>query len=77
MPLIMNTGLIGAITGVTIGCIGGIIGTYCSIKNTNGPKEKAFMVKAIKNNAKYKNKRRKSEKSNYNISDLSICSFLC
>ncbi len=42
----MNAGLIGGILGVTIGIIGGLIGTYASIKNTNGPKEKAFMIKA-------------------------------
>ncbi len=42
----MNAGLIGGILGVIIGAIGGLIGTYFSIKNTNGPQEKAFMVKA-------------------------------
>jgi uncharacterized membrane protein YfcA len=42
----MNAGWIGAIVGVVIGIIGGIIGTYFSIKNTNGPRERAFMVKA-------------------------------
>ena len=41
----MNTGLIGGIIGSIIGLTGGLIGTYCSIKNTNGPKEKAFMIK--------------------------------
>jgi len=38
-------GIIGGIIGSIIGLIGGIIGTYCSIKNTNGHKEKTFMVK--------------------------------
>ena len=38
-------GIIGGIIGSIIGLIGGIIGTYFSIKNTNGPKEKAFMIK--------------------------------
>ena len=38
-------GLIGGIAGVIIGVAGGIIGTYFSIKNTNGPKERSFMVK--------------------------------
>jgi len=42
----MHASYIGAIIGCTIGLIGGIIGTYCSIRNTNGPKERAFMVKA-------------------------------
>jgi cell division protein FtsW (lipid II flippase) len=41
----MNMGIIGVIVVSSIGLIGGIIGTYCSIKNTNGPKEKAFMIK--------------------------------
>jgi len=36
----MNTGLIGGIIGGIIGVAGGIIGTYFSIKNTNGPKER-------------------------------------
>jgi hypothetical protein len=43
----MNAGWIGAIIGCTIGLIAGLIGTYCSIKNTDGPKEKSFMIKAI------------------------------
>ncbi len=42
----MNAGWIGGIAGGVIGLIGGIIGTYFSIKNTNGPRERAFMVKA-------------------------------
>lgn len=42
----MNTALIGAIIGCIIGFAGGVIGTYFSIKNTKGPKERAFMVKA-------------------------------
>ena len=40
----MHAGYIGAIIGCTIGLIGGLIGTYCSIKHTNGPRERAFMV---------------------------------
>ena len=42
----MNPGLIGGILGGVIGTMGGVFGTYCSIKNTNGPKERAFVVKA-------------------------------
>ncbi len=38
-------GWIGGISGGILGCIGGLIGTYFSIKNTNGPLEKAFMIK--------------------------------
>ncbi len=37
----MNPGWIGAIVGVA----GGLFGTYCGIKNTNGPRERAFMIK--------------------------------
>lgn len=42
----MNAGFLGAIIGSILGLIGGIIGTYFSIKNTNGPRERAFMIKA-------------------------------
>ena len=42
----MNYGLIGAIVGSVIGIMGGIFGTYCSIKKTRGPKERAFAIKA-------------------------------
>ena len=42
----MNAGWIGGIAGVAIGLIGGIIGTYFSIKNTSGPRERAFVIKA-------------------------------
>lgn len=46
----MNTGvmwgLIGGIAGSVIGLAGGLIGTYFSIKNTNGPRERALMIKA-------------------------------
>jgi Ca2+/Na+ antiporter len=41
----MNPGLIGGILGSVIGIAGGLFGTYCSIKNTNGPRERAFMIK--------------------------------
>ncbi len=39
-------GLIGGIAGGLIGLTGGIIGTYFSIKNTGGPLERSFMIKA-------------------------------
>jgi len=42
----MHSGWIGGIAGCAIGIAGGAIGTYFSIKNTNGPRERAFMVKS-------------------------------
>lgn len=39
-------GWIGGIAGSVLGLAGGIIGTYFSIKNTKGPRERAFMVKS-------------------------------
>lgn len=42
----MNPGIIGGIIGGLIGLAGGIIGTYYSVKNTNGPRERAFMIKS-------------------------------
>ncbi|QDT20476.1 hypothetical protein [Gimesia chilikensis] len=36
---------IGSIVGCLLGILGGGIGTWMSIKNTNGPREKAFMVR--------------------------------
>ena len=41
----MDLGLVGAIVGSAVGVAGGVIGTYFSIKNTNGPKERTFMIK--------------------------------
>ena len=38
-------GLVGGIAGSVIGVLGGLIGTYFSIKNTNGPGERAFMIR--------------------------------
>ena len=43
--MIMHPGTIGGIIGGLGGLAGGIIGTYCSIKNTNSPRERAFMIK--------------------------------
>jgi uncharacterized membrane protein YfcA len=42
----MNAGIIGGILGSIFGIAGGVIGTYYSIKNTKGPLERAFMIKA-------------------------------
>ena len=39
-------GLIGGIAGSVIGVAGGVIGLYFSIKNTNGPRERAFVIRA-------------------------------
>ena len=41
----MNMGIIGGIIGAIIGLMGGAFGTYCGIKNTNGSKEKTFMIR--------------------------------
>ena len=38
-------GLIGGILGTLLGIAGGAIGTYFSVKNTDGPRERAFMIK--------------------------------
>jgi hypothetical protein len=37
--------LTGIIFSVSLGVLGGAIGTYFSIKNTRGPKERAFIVR--------------------------------
>ena len=42
----MNAGLVGGIIGSAIGVAGGVIGTYFGIKNTNGPRERAFMIRS-------------------------------
>jgi len=42
----MNVGMIGGILGGILGVAGGVIGTYFSIKNTGGPMERAFMIRA-------------------------------
>ena len=39
-------GWVGGILGSVIGVLGGVIGTYFTIKNTNGPRERAFTIKA-------------------------------
>jgi len=39
-------GLIGAIVGGLGGLAGGVIGTCFSIRNTKGPRERAFVMKA-------------------------------
>ena len=42
----MNPGIIAAIVGGAVGVLGGVIGTYFSIRNTNGPRERAFVIQA-------------------------------
>ncbi len=42
----MDAGMIGGIAGGVIGLIGGIVGTYAAVRNTSGPKERAFVIKA-------------------------------
>ncbi len=39
-------GLVGGIAGGVIGVMGGLVGTYFSIKNSNGPNERAFVIRA-------------------------------
>lgn len=39
-------GMIGGLAGGLIGLVGGIVGTYFGIRNTRGPRERAFMIKA-------------------------------
>jgi uncharacterized membrane protein YfcA len=41
----MNAGLIGGILGGVLGVAGGVLGAYFSIRNTNGPRERAFMIR--------------------------------
>jgi O-antigen/teichoic acid export membrane protein len=41
----MDQPTIGVIGCIASGVLGGAIGTYFSIKNTNGPRERAFTVK--------------------------------
>jgi hypothetical protein len=38
--------LIGAWGGAGLGGLGGLVGTYFSIRNTNGPRERAFVVRS-------------------------------
>ena len=38
-------GWVGAIVGSVVGLAGGMVGTYFSIKKTNGPRERTFMIR--------------------------------
>jgi len=39
-------GLVGGIAGGLIGLMGAAIGTYFSVRNTNGPRERAFVIRS-------------------------------
>lgn len=41
----MDAGLIGGIIGGIGGLCGGVFGTYCSIKNTQSERERAYMIR--------------------------------
>jgi hypothetical protein len=41
-----TAGLVGGIVGSVMGVMGGVIGTWASIANTNGPRERAFVIRA-------------------------------
>jgi len=40
------TAWIGAAVGIVIGLSGGLVGTYCAIRNTNGPRERAYAIRS-------------------------------
>ena len=42
----MDAGALGSYLGPIIGVLGGAFGTYCSVKNTETPAERQFMVKS-------------------------------
>ena len=46
MNWVTVAGWIGPIVGGGVGLLGGVIGTYFSLRNTRGPRERAFAVKA-------------------------------
>lgn len=41
----MDAGLMGGMIGGVVGVLGGAVGTYFSIRNTAGPRERSFMVR--------------------------------
>jgi hypothetical protein len=41
----VEPGLIGGLVGTVLGVLGGAVGTYFSIKNTSGPRERTFMIR--------------------------------
>ncbi|MDX9868455.1 MAG: hypothetical protein RBT78_11055 [Kiritimatiellia bacterium] len=43
----MNIMLVAAVAaGCLVGLAGGVVGTWASVRNTNGPRERAFMIRA-------------------------------
>ena len=42
----MDVGMVGGIIGGVLGVAGGAFGTYASIRNTGGPRERQLMVRA-------------------------------
>lgn len=42
----MEAGTVGALAGTTLGVLGGVAGTYLSIRNTRAADERAFAVRA-------------------------------
>ncbi|MBX3744720.1 MAG: hypothetical protein KF833_05375 [Verrucomicrobiae bacterium] len=42
----METVSIGAIVGCGLGVLGGVVGTLYSIRNTNSPRERSFVIHA-------------------------------
>lgn len=41
-----SLGWIGGLIGAAMGLLGGVIGTCFSVKNTKGPRERAFVIRA-------------------------------
>jgi hypothetical protein len=41
----MDAGTAGGIAGGVVGCMGGLIGTYFSIANASGPRERALTIR--------------------------------
>ncbi|MBN1360227.1 MAG: sigma-70 family RNA polymerase sigma factor [Sedimentisphaerales bacterium] len=44
---LVATGLSGAILGPILGLLGGVFGCWCSIKNTDSPRERRFVLKMV------------------------------
>jgi RNA polymerase sigma factor (sigma-70 family) len=42
---VLAAGLSGAILGPVLGLLGGVFGTWCSIRSTNSPRERRFMIR--------------------------------
>jgi hypothetical protein len=42
----MDAGMVGGLIGAVVGIVGGCIGTYFSVRNTAGPRERGFVIRA-------------------------------